>query len=275
MHVAYVIAAHKNARQLTRLLNTIESPGNTYVLHVDRRANSAVHAAARAFVETRGDRSAVALRPQKILWGHWSMVSVQIAGIKAALAANQNWRHLINLSGQCYPLRPAGQIEAELAAAGGQSFMEILDFEKSTENAHKRLKWFYFPCRDKMKKLWRRRPIRGTKIWWGSQWYVLSREACEYMVSEPALKRLRRYFYWSLIPDEMYFQTALMNSPLADSIVRDNKRLIMWQGGPNPKTLTMDDWPMVQTSPAWFARKFDDRADPRILDALDQRLAGR
>jgi hypothetical protein len=76
------------------------------------------------------------------------------------------------------------------------------------------------------------------------------------------------------MPEEFFFQTALMDSRFESTLVADNKRKIIWDGGPHPRTLTTADLPALLTSGAWFARKFDDAVDPDLLDAIDRhRLA--
>jgi hypothetical protein len=57
-----------------------------------------------------------------------------------------------------------------------------------------------------------------------------------------------------------------MNSQYKASLIRDNKRYIVWPdaSSKNPKVLTTEDWISLIGSTALFARKFDDMVDSEI-----------
>jgi hypothetical protein len=99
---------------------------------------------------------------------------------------------------------------------------------------------------------------------------ALSREACAYLVRSRAARRLRQFYEHTFIPDESFFQTTLLNSPLLGNVVNDNRRCIQWQS--DVVTYTLEHRDLLLNSDAWFARKFDDGIDPAILDLLEQRL---
>lgn len=75
-------------------------------------------------------------------------------------------------------------------------------------------------------------------------------------------------------PDEMFFQTLLLSSPLKDRIVNDNLFFIDWEN-PNPtrpRVFEKCDFERLVNSPKLFARKFDATRDSEILDLLDQKV---
>lgn len=78
------------------------------------------------------------------------------------------------------------------------------------------------------------------------------------------------------VPDEIFFQTILLNSSLASDIVNDDMRYIEWKD-PNsgsPSVLDMNDFPGLANSPKLFARKFDEEVDVEILDRIDHEILG-
>jgi hypothetical protein len=87
---------------------------------------------------------------------------------------------------------------------------------------------------------------------------------------------LVRFFKYVDVPDEIFFQTVLLNSPYRDIIVNDNLRHIDWKDptAGSPAVLTRSDFPALAESPKLFARKFDVRVDAGILDMIDERLLG-
>jgi hypothetical protein len=84
--------------------------------------------------------------------------------------------------------------------------------------------------------------------------------------------RFMRFFRHAGIPDESFFQTILLNSPLAGSVVDDDLHYADWsEGRSHPRTLGLADLDRVLASGELFARKFDDQ---RVLDAIDERVHG-
>jgi hypothetical protein len=120
----------------------------------------------------------------------------------------------------------------------------------------------------------RRRLPLGMTPYGGSAFWCLAREALAYVhrfVREHP--DVAEFFEHTKIPDELFFQTVLMNSPLAPTIVNDDLHYVDWSGGgAHPATLTAEDFDKLRSSGKLFARKFDPGADPAILDLLDREL---
>ena len=75
------------------------------------------------------------------------------------------------------------------------------------------------------------------------------------------------------LPDEMLFQTIIFNGPYNGTRIDDNKRLIIWPGprSPHPEILTMRHLSQIESTGAFFARKFDAVTDHQIVDTLVQK----
>jgi hypothetical protein len=275
MNLAYVITAHKNEQQVLRLLDRIHEPANTYVIHVDSAAPPEVNDRIRQFAAMRPNCTAIPR--ERIIWGSWRLAHAQIRGIGEALRASQDWAYCINLTGQDYPLKTHAEIVATLSAGPpGANYLEVLDFAKAGVNPRKRLEYFWVPWRGKMTKLFRRRAA-GFKVYWGSNYFALTRAACEHLARSELSRDMQRYFRFTLCADELIFQNAIMHGPAAlrDSLVNKTYRKLTWAGGPHPKTYTLADLPELLASDAWFARKFDEAVDAKVLDAIDEHLKQR
>jgi hypothetical protein len=108
----------------------------------------------------------------------------------------------------------------------------------------------------------------GLEPFHGSAHWCLSRRCLEYVIAYDP--RAIKFFRWSSSPDEALFQTILMSSPLATTVVNDDLRYVDWsEGGPSPRVLTSYDLDRLLASHCLFARKFDPRVDPDIIDSLD------
>jgi len=276
MKLAYLVTAHKHPRQFLRLLRAIHHPGNTYVLHVCARSSPEMHAAARDFAAAH--RNCHVIPGQRVNWGSWRLAQAQIRQVAEALRVAGDWDYCLNLSGQDYPLKTNDQIAADLAAGpAGANYLEVLDFDKAGVNPRKRLEYYWAPWRGRMIKLFRRRRPPKFKVYWGSNYFALTRPACEHLANSQITHDMLRFFRFTLCADEMVFQNAIMHGPepLRNSIVSKTWRKITWSGGSHPKTYTAADLDELMASDAWFARKFDESVDSKILDALDAHLKQR
>src|SRR5438552_18975992 len=120
MALAFIIMAHKNAAQVGRLFKEIHRPEDVVVLHFDRRAEPSLH---RLGNELAKQPNVIVLRPQAIVWGGFTATAVQLAAMAAALAANGRWHHIINLSGQDFPLKSRSRLEAQLLESPEASYV--------------------------------------------------------------------------------------------------------------------------------------------------------
>ena len=265
---------HKNPEQVRRLLCAISDPGNSYLVHVDKKVG---RAELRAFREaTRGVAGVTFMRRRRVVWGGFSVVAVELEALRRAVSNLPDWDFIINLSGQDFPLKTQDAIREELGRHRGCNFLEVDDY---SERAYwrDRLRFRAFETKRFIKlsdKPLRRKLPECFVPHCGSQWYILSRSFCEYLLRSPAYWQLRRFYAHTAVPDEAFFQTAIMNSSYRCSVCPDNKRLIVWDEPPggHPHVLTMDHWPLVEESDAFLARKFDVHVDGEIIERLEERL---
>ncbi|HWA86523.1 MAG TPA: beta-1,6-N-acetylglucosaminyltransferase [Opitutus sp.] len=299
MPLAILILAHKNPRQVARLFEVIHRPEDLIVLHFDRRAPRALHRLGRDLA--RRHPNVILLRPRVVLWGGYRMVGIQLEAIAAALRSPVAWTHFINLTGQDFPLRPIDEIATYLAARPAASFVSWFDpvFVSVWRDAHDRLARYYieWPWLDRLLRVrglgrHLRRLLRwendlphltGYSRTWpdfhyygGANHVILSRAAGKYVCTSPAARAIARWLRHSSHANEILFQTALLNSPLAPTIVNTHLREIDFPPhAAHPRTFTTADLERLARSPHFFARKFDETVDARVLDALTRRLPPR
>ena len=122
-------------------------------------------------------------------------------------------------------------------------------------------------------------PVRRKLPSWlephgGAAHWCLSRAALDYVRAFIAReRRFVRFFKTVRSPDEFFFQTILMNSPLSGTMVNEYLWHTEWvPNTPHPKVLTERSYAALECSPKLFARKFDAGVDERILDAIDRGL---
>lgn len=292
MSLAFFILAHKNARQVARLFDAIHRPEDVVVLHFDRRASPALHQLGRDLA--RKHSNVFVLPSRSILWGGYEMAAVQIAAMEKALEVNAGWHHFINLTGQDFPIKPIDALEAHLVAQPHANYVSWFDpiFTPLWSNARDRLSRFYleWPWLERLLRVpglgrrlrhllgWRnslphlpryRRTWPDFRYFGGANHVILSRAGCQYLTSDSEAKRITRWLKHSAHANEIVFQTVMLNSPLASTVINGHLREIDFPPHtPHPRTFRNADFDHLLQSSNFFARKFDESVDVAILERL-------
>jgi hypothetical protein len=125
--------------------------------------------------------------------------------------------------------------------------------------------------------VFKRKFLDGVTPYIGNQWMILSRKFCEFITHSPEVERFKQFYEHTLIADEGFFQTVIMNTSYTSTIINDDKRAIDWipMGTIKlrPRDFTTEDKLYLTKSNNLFARKFDETIDLKILDMLDKHIA--
>ena len=83
-----------------------------------------------------------------------------------------------------------------------------------------------------------------------------------------------RFFKRVHIPDEIFFQTIILNSPLRHTVINDDLRFIKWpvEHARSPRILHRENFNELIGTSKLFARKFDASQDGEVLDLIDRAL---
>lgn len=299
---AFVISAYRNPRQLVRLVSRLQGGGATFWIHVDAKAPGVRRKVDEAF---RGCGDVHLVPSHRCSWGDFGHVRASLKGIRALLAGDARFGVAILLTGQCYPLKPRSAIDAFFRERPAISFLECTPFPVAgwRNDGFDRVEhwhfWFggrcfSFPGTEQfrawyLERAWseissrtglsrlKRTAAFPEAFYGGSGYWCLSREAVEYVDSFVSRRPdFVRFFRRVLFPDEIFFQTILMNSPLASTVVSDNLRYVDWSTprARSPKVLRSEDFGSLAASAALFARKFDEDVDASVLDRIDGELLG-
>jgi hypothetical protein len=106
----------------------------------------------------------------------------------------------------------------------------------------------------------------------GSAYFCLTKKHVDYILKYLKDKpKLITFFKHAFAPDEIFFQTIILNSALKDTVINDNLRYIDWSKKVMlpALTLTIDDADNLLNSPKLFARKFDIELDEKVLDLIN------
>ncbi len=270
--IAYFIMVHHKPAQFEWLLRAVYSPEDLFLVHVDLKSRLGLKRDRRG-VMTRV-RAACAGKPNVHLmrsrftnWGGWSLSKLLIDAIAQALQLDADWGYFLNLSGQCYPLKPIATLRQELGDRADGVHVQMWPIaERPADDWHHRAhRMLEIPFKAVVLPGRKPDPRSFTMANKGSQWVILPRAFCEWLVHAPITRRISSYMRSLLLTDELIMQTLVANGPFADRVAPHYGREIVW---PGPKTFTIDDLAMLRASDAWFARKFDAERDPGLLTAL-------
>jgi hypothetical protein len=277
--VVFLVMSHHKPRLVERLLARLSET---------RQAVTVVHHDPRSPVAPSlplAGRAMFVPEPLAVRWGDMSLVAGTLAAIRWIIDELPNTGWIVLLSGQDYPVMRPGSVETELLTSHVDAFLhwELVppvpvrrcsDWQRGTSQ---RYYWHRVPRHFRPVPVPRLRFFfDGVGIFAGSQWWSLSRRAVDRIVEGSELTQylLRRRLRATMIPDEAFFQTALLNSPLDLAIVNDHRRFYRFSsngGSAHPDTLTIDDLEPILSSNAFFARKVDELISEELLDALDER----
>jgi hypothetical protein len=273
MHkLAYFVMVHHKPEQFEWLVNAIADPADLILVHVDLKSRLGIKASRRGVMKdvrriVEGRPNVRVLPSRATNWGGWSLSSMLIDAIRTALDSDPDWSHFVNLSGQCYPLKPMPVIRQTLADSGDAVHVELLEINQlPADDWHRDASpMFETPLRAFRLKGPQAPPTEFALEHKGSQWVMLPRSFCEWMVASPMLPKITRYLRRRLLSDELIMQTLVQNSPFRDQVAPHYGREIIW---PGPKVLTSADLPLLRSTDALFARKFDYEKDRAVLEAL-------
>lgn len=275
--IAYLILVHRYPSQFKRLFKAIYHPSNHYLIHVDKRSGVELQTEIQNFLA--GYPNASMLKSENALWGGFSLVNVELRGIKELLSMGLNWEFFINLSAQDFPLKSQKSIMEFLGLNKGKDFMKVADQGKVRPDTLSRVENYVTESGDSIidSPIQKRPFLNGVIPYIGNQWMILSRQFCEFVTHSPEVDRFKEFYRHTFIADEGFFQTVIMNTSYKGTIVNDDKRTIDWVPMGTiklrPRDFTIKDAAHLMASPNLFARKFDENVDGNILSILEAHVS--
>jgi hypothetical protein len=283
LKLVYIVSAYKLPDQLVRLVSRLNTGTAFFLIHVDKKTDEAVFRRMRE--PLRHLTNVHFLERHRCPYGGFGHVRATLKGIDEIVRRGLPFDYVILLTGQDYPIKTNQHIEEFFSRNEGRSFMEHFPLPSDgwagggmdrIESWHVRLGGTHLRIPGAARGTLRRLPP-GLRPFGGSSYWCLSRECIEYV--ETFLSRTpsyTRFFKYVNVPDEHFFHTILLNSPLKDTIVNDDLHYLEWRdpdvaGG--PAVLGKNDYDKIMSAGDLFARKFDMTTDSELLDMIDAAIA--
>lgn len=267
----FLIQAHKDLAQLNALVEQLRDDAFVVYVNLDRKwalDPQAVHPGAR-LVAARLD----------VHWGAFSQVQATLnalAQIEAEVAA---FDKVTFLSAQDFPLLSNARLKRALAQLSGHELLDAVPIGAGPGEWPADFRYRYF-CADEgpyaryVASCIANRILRAAgrmRPYGGSSWWALSQACVRHVLARVAREPgLLRFFRHCACPDELFFQTLVMNSPFARRVLGHNFRYVQWpdDGARNPRILVEADFPRIAASRAHFCRKLDSQLSAALLPHL-------
>ena len=292
----YLIIYHKDKDQLRQLISQLLDKNVLIYIHVDLKVDIRDLDDLKTqfpiwFVNNRVN----------VRWGSFSVIQSNLNGIKQILLDKTSFDHLVILSGQDFPLVSNQEITDHFAKYDETSFVHHMNFLDNCNHLLDRVsKYHFFLPKNKLivypysgnnrlktliniflaylKPLKLPRDISEHKtLYFGSNWVKLSYKATNF-INHYCSSNSLTFFKQSFIPDEIFYQTILLNATETErgKIINENLTFTHWDRPDElyPKPLDLDDLPRLKDSKKLFARKYDSVLSKELLIKVKSELIG-
>ena len=286
MLINYLILCHKCPDQVNQLIGSLSvQKGAEFFVHVDAKSSFDIESLKREHVH-------ICAKRKRIDWGTYSIVDATQTLIEDSLRIREA-EYYVLLSGQDYPIKSPVQFEGFLAESIGTNYIEVIGEDNPLYRRFaKRNEVPFHPVM--MKRNFMSRVVKHSYIcltggfsrtlhprktpflqsYYGSQWWVLHNEFIKYAVRYlNENNEFKLFFESSLVPDESFYQTLIMNSPFSNTVA-ESLTFVNWKNDKNnPEPLLLEDFETLKASERkFFARKMDYEKSAGLVDVLNESL---
>ena len=276
MKQVFLIHAHKDLQQLNALVDQLCDEDFLIYVNVDRKS---------ALDVRRLHPAAVLVRKRiDIYWGDFSQVQATLDSLTQIDAEVPDFDKVTFLSAQDYPLLSNAAMKRALADLTHHELLDIVAIGEQGWSCAHRYQYFSRPATSPLPTLAYRivnRAMRAGGLkrampgllapWGGSSWWALSRGCIRMILATVRADPPLLHFFRTVdCPDELFFQTMVMNSPYASRVLGNHFRYVQWpsDGARNPVVLGADDFDNIVESGAHFCRKIDPAHSAALLPLL-------
>lgn len=281
MKKVVLIHAHKNLDQLNDLIEILSSDNHSIYVNLDKKSNL--------------DPGHINLKARLIKkrisveWGRFSQVKATLNALEEISILEKDFEHLIFISGQDFPLASNNRIDEVLIP--GKEFIDYKVSSKEDWDFVGRYEKFHFGHTPFLKELssifyrrimkplhWKRRFPYGLTPYAGSNWWILTRECIDCILE--FIKNHKRYspfFQLTNCPDEIFFQSIVINSSFKNDVVNSSLRYVDWSESKikktsSPKILLTEDFDKIMASGNLFCRKIEYPQSRELVDKIKKSI---
>ena len=324
MKICFIILAHHQPNVFHKLIKQLCWENADIVVHVDRRSNL------KEFEITGYDNIHFIKRRKKVHWGGWSLTHTICECLEYGLKVSDA-DYFLYLAGTDFPIKHRQLINHFLASKyptnflnyyplvpgiwgygliSNYHFMDIkarfMDTRHGEQIDYKRqINKFFVNLVGKLESQLNKRLLPREKTWIsfysGSSRWCLNRDTIQFLVDyvhSRSSRKLRSYLRLATNSDEIFFQTAILNSDFkkycelfdeSEAVeifshkrppMPDEKRVYLHYIDWNPERedpaiLDESDLAELDASGKLFACKFMEEKSMGLIEILEKRLSGK
>jgi hypothetical protein len=300
MKTAYLILAHNQPMHLHRLIDALTTNNNFFFIHLDKKSNI-LDFHPESYPENvmfPGDRI-------KIHHGGFSLVRAMIQLLTTA-STHEGFDYYQFLSGWDYPIKNKQYIDKFLSQNYPTNYLNFYSLTKPADYVENITKYYFTDMTGNL-PLFLQKPMKsiqyiakrvpfdrpffpGMVPYRGSCWFCINNETVNYIIDFINSKEGKRYYNFFKnvdCPDEIFFQTIIINSPYAkycryydrdinSHLPNENKaylHYIDWSNNrENPAIFNENDFQTLMNEQALYARKFTENKSLKLLDMIDNQI---
>lgn len=296
--LAYSLVVHKNASMVERLIKALYSPSNIFCIHYDVKSSHEFRSAMEGLAQCLPN-VIIASKRESVVYASISRLKADLHCISDLLKSEVQWRYIINLCGQDFPLRTNIELVSDLNRLNGGNMLE-----SCRPSPHKSERYKYHHKIEDANFEYQKVPVRtdqekeppphGIEMFTGNAYFVLSREFVEYMQSSDVVKDFLAWSEDTYSPDEHFWATLARLPGVPGEIPRSQPditdlmsktRLVKWSyleeslyphcTGSHMRSVCIygvGEMRWLLNYGHWFANKFDPKVDPIIIQCLEETL---
>jgi len=288
LSTAYILQIHKNPNQVNNFIKQILSTEQSDIyVHIDKKSYHLLHD--KIF---KNPRVTILRECVDVVWGDISQIDATLLLLREVLSSGKKYDFVCLRSGQ--DLLVKNGFGEHLKNNKYKIFMSAYYIGKRDAAASfVNVKWPKFTRQLIINPYHPYRLVRrivallyrlglnlipnsnklpeNYVIYEGSQWFCLPYNVAHFIIDFlENNKWFYKVFEESLVPDQFFFQTIIMNSKYKYDVVNDNLMYIKFgddlKSRNNPITLKIEHIDTIKTSNQYFARKFDENVDNQVIE---------
>uniref|UniRef100_W5NLX0 Glucosaminyl (N-acetyl) transferase 4a n=1 Tax=Lepisosteus oculatus TaxID=7918 RepID=W5NLX0_LEPOC len=296
--LAYSLVVHKNAAMVERILRAIYMPHNVYCFHYDQKSPKtfiyAIENLAKCFPNVF-----IASKLESVQYAHVTRLKADLNCLSDLLRSPVQWKYVINLCGQDFPLRSNFELVSELKKLNGSNMLESSrpsDVKRQRFAFHHELQdvpyeYQKLPVKTNQAK---ESPPHNIEMFTGSAYFVLSRAFVDFVEQSQLVKDFLAWCEDTYSPDEHFWASLVRVPKVPGGIPRSDPdftdlmsrtRLVKWSylegslyppcTGTHIRSVCIygaSELRWLLNYGHWFANKFDPKVDPVLIKCLEEKL---
>ncbi|XP_075684548.1 N-acetyllactosaminide beta-1,6-N-acetylglucosaminyl-transferase-like isoform X1 [Rhinoderma darwinii] len=285
--LAYIIVVHKEFDTFERLFRAIYMPQNIYCIHVDEKSSADYLQVVDDFLNCFPN-AFLASKMEPVVYAGISRLQADLNCMKDLLKSEVQWKYVINMCGQDFPLKTNKEIVQHLKKFNGKNITPgVLPPDHAiprTKYVHREDIVHSHVLRTNIVKP---PPPHNITIYFGSAYVALTREFTQFILEDQRAVDLLKWSKDTYSPDEHYWVTLnrIPDFPgsMPDAKWDGNLRAIKWSDDSSHDgchghyvrgvcVYGAGDLQWLYNSTSLFANKFELSSHPPTIECLELRI---